>query len=76
MVPCDKELMRTMIVTVVSPVFVAFLSNDIFYDIFSGRFFAGGSFDKKGDQQTYKQLGVRQKDGPVMSERCQESGSS
>ena len=34
MVPCDKELMRTMIVTVVSPVFVAFLSNDIFYDIF------------------------------------------
>ena len=38
MVPCDKELMRTMIVTVVSPVFVAFLSDDIFYDIFWGAF--------------------------------------
>ena len=54
----DKELVRTQIVSVISPVFVAFLFDDIFSDTFLPD---EALCDKKRDQ-TYKQLGVGQKD--------------
>ena len=54
----DKELVRTQIVSVISPVFVAFLLDDIFSDTFLPH---KALCDKKRDQ-TYKQLGVGRKD--------------
>ena len=67
----DKLLERTKIVPVTEPVFAAFLWRRHFWWHFFARWIGG----KKRDQ-TFKQLGVRQKDTLVMTEGCQESRSS